>query len=71
MCMMIEITFTYREYYKLLSFTERIPLNFPESFCTGLYAVLDTLPPLLLTLQISLIEMHLNHITSHKSNSGL
>ena len=35
----IEIIFTNREYYKLLSFTERIPLNFSESFYTGLCSV--------------------------------
>ena len=37
--MIIEIIFTYREYYKLLSFTERIPLNYSESFYTCLCSV--------------------------------
>jgi len=47
----IEIIFPHREYYKLQSFAERIPLNFSESFVQA-NAVLDTdiLPPLLLTL---------------------
>ena len=39
------IIFIYREYYKLLSFTKN-----PFEFLRKAYAVLDTLPPLLLTL---------------------
>ena len=36
---MIETIFTYGEYYKLQSFTEKIPLDFSGSFFTGLCSV--------------------------------
>ena len=49
---MIETIFTYGEYHKLQSFTERIPLNSQDHFLHA-YTLLGTLPPLLLTVDDS------------------
>ena len=44
---------TYKEYYKIQSFAESLSLSISCNHVLQAYAVLDTLPPLLLTLDDS------------------